>query len=51
MKIRIVKKALKECYIKGRKSPLGKKVRLDNISDFANNIDHKRNDTKRNASL
>ena len=34
MKLRIVKKAIKECLIKGRKSPLGKKVRLDDISDF-----------------
>lgn len=34
MKLRTVKKAIKECLIKGRKSPLAKKVRLDNISDF-----------------
>lgn len=42
MKIRTVKKAIKECYIKGRKSPLGKKVRLDHISFYANNRDHEK---------
>lgn len=41
MKIRTVKKAIREFYIKGRKTPLASKVRLSNISDFANNRDKK----------
>lgn len=36
MKIRTVKKVVKEFLIKGRQTPLAKKVRLSNLSYFAN---------------
>lgn len=36
MKIRTVKKAVKEFLIKGRPTPLAKKVKLSNLSYFAN---------------
>ena len=42
MKIKTVKKAIKEGMIKGRKTPLLKKVRLENLVAFASNVDHKR---------
>ena len=41
MKIRTVKKAIKD-WMKGKRTPLMKKVRLDNISYFEYNRDHKR---------
>lgn len=45
MKIRTVKKVLKEFFIKGRYTPLAKRVTLKHIADFKNNKDHK-NDNK-----
>ena len=42
MKIRTVKKVIKECLIKGRKSPLAKKVTLDHIAYLRDNRDHKK---------
>ena len=48
MKIRTVKKVLKECWIKGRKSPLAKKVTLDHIAFYRDNQDRrKRHDKSR----
>ncbi len=41
MKIRTVKKVIKECLVKGRKTPLAKKVTLDNIAFYQNNKDKK----------
>ena len=40
MKIRTVKKVIKELWIKGRKTPLAKKVTLDNIAFYRDNRDH-----------
>lgn len=40
--IRTVKKYIKECMIKGRWSPIAKKVTLDHIAYFADNKDHKK---------
>lgn len=37
MKIRTVKKVIKEFMIKGRKTPLAKKVTLDNLAYYRNN--------------
>ena len=42
MKLRAVKKAIKEFIIKGRKTPLAKKVTLDHIAYFRDNKDHKK---------
>lgn len=42
MKIRTVKKVIKEFMIKGRKTPLAKKVTLDNLAYFRDNKDHKK---------
>ena len=42
MKIRTVKKVIKEFLIKGRKTPLAKKVTLDHIAYFGDNKDHKK---------
>jgi len=39
MKLRTVKKVIKEFMIKGRKTPLAKKVTLKNIVDFRENKD------------
>ena len=39
MKIRTVKKVIKEFWIKGRKTPLAKKVTLDNIAYLRDNRD------------
>ena len=46
MKIRTVKKYIKECMIKGRKSPIAKKVTLDHLAYFAANKDHKKEEEK-----
>ena len=40
MKIRTVKKMIKEFMIKGRKTPLASKVKAKNLAYFANNRDH-----------
>ena len=40
MKIKTVKKVIKEFMIKGRNTPLRKKVRIDHIIFFALNQDH-----------
>lgn len=40
MKIRTVKKVIKEFMIKGRKTPLAKKVTLAHLEYFKNNKDH-----------
>lgn len=42
MKIRTVKKVIKEFMIKGRKPPLARKVTLDHIAYFRDNKDHKK---------
>ena len=42
MKIRTVKKVIKEFMIKGRKIPLAKKVTLDHIAYYRDNKDHKK---------
>ncbi len=42
MKIRTVKKVIKESMIKGRWTPLAKKVTLDHIAYFRNNKDYKK---------
>ena len=34
MKLRIVKKAVRVCFIEQRKTPLARKVRLDHISEL-----------------
>ena len=39
MKIRTVKKVIKEFMIKGRRTPLAKKVTLDHIAYFRDNKD------------
>ena len=41
MKLRTVKKAIKAMR-DGRKTPLFKKVRLDDVAYFENNKDHKK---------
>lgn len=47
MKIRTVKKVIKEFMIKGRKTPLARKVTLDNIAYFRDNRDHKNENNRR----
>lgn len=42
MKIRTVKKFIKEFLIKGRETPLIRKVTLDNLAYFRDNMDHKK---------
>lgn len=42
MKLRTVKKVIKEFMIKGRWTPLARKVTLQNIVDFRDNKDHKK---------
>jgi len=42
MKIRTVKKVIKEFFIKGRKTPLARKVTLDHLAYFRDNRDHKK---------
>jgi len=42
MKIRTVKKVIKEFMIKGRWTPLAKKVTLDNIVYFRDNKNHRK---------
>lgn len=42
MKIRTVKKVLKEFFIKGRNTPLASKVTLKHLDDFKNNRDHEK---------
>ena len=42
MKIRTVKKVIKEFMIKGRKTPLAKKVTLDHIAYFRDNKDNEK---------
>lgn len=42
MKIRTVKKVIKEFMIKGRNTPLAKKVTLAHIAYFRDNMDHKK---------
>ena len=42
MKIRTVKKVIKEFMIKGRQTPLAKKVTLDHIAYFRDNREHKK---------
>lgn len=39
MKLRTVKKVIKEFMIKGRQTPMAKKVTLKNIVDFRKNKD------------
>ena len=46
MKIRTVKKAIKEFLIKGRYTPLAHKVTLKCNHDFMNNKDHKNSKAK-----
>ena len=41
MKIRTVKKVIKEFMIKGRWTPLANKVTLKHIFEFVNNKNHK----------
>lgn len=41
MKIRTVKKVIKEFMIKGRKTPLARKVKIEHLVSFAMNKDHK----------
>lgn len=42
MKIRTTKKVIKEFMIKGRKTPLARKVTIADIVAFATNADHKK---------
>ena len=42
MKLRTVKKVIKEFMIKGRKTPVANKVTLDHIAYFRDNRDHKK---------
>ena len=42
MKLRTVKKVIKEFMIKGRWTPLARKVTLDHIAYFRDNRDHKK---------
>lgn len=44
MKIRTTKKAIKEAMIKGRKTPLAKKVTLADLVAFEKCVDHKKKD-------
>lgn len=46
MKIRTVKKVIKEFLIKGRYTPLAHKVTLKRNYDFMNNKDHKNSKAK-----
>ena len=41
MKLRTVKKVIKEFMIKGRWTPLTRKVTLKHLWEFRNNKDHK----------
>lgn len=45
MKVRTVKKAIKENLIKCRKTPLARKVRLDHVYFVQHNKDHKKRDS------
>ena len=49
MKIRTVKKVLKEIFIKGRNTPLASKVTLKHLDDFKNNRDHEKEQPRKTA--
>lgn len=41
MKVRTVKKVIKESLIKGRKTPLARRVTLDHVADLRDRADRK----------